>query len=223
MPLRQPHHVRLAATSRYIVYSDGVTPSAQYTYDENRPNYYQNINRLTSMRTHAGGVTQTLMSYDYAAGQVARNIQTVGGNSYELRYSYNLAGQLTSKTYPTGRVVAYNYDTAARPYSIADGSRTYVNNFVYAAHGGLTNETYGNGVAHQLGYNSRLQPNAVTLTKNGGTLQHFAYQDGQVDQATGAVDATKNVGQVARLDSYVGGTADTNRLWQQRFSYDSLR
>jgi YD repeat-containing protein len=35
------------------------------------------------------------------------------GQSYNFSYTYNLAGALTSETYPSGRVVTSRYDGAA--------------------------------------------------------------------------------------------------------------
>jgi hypothetical protein len=54
-------------------------------------------------------------------------------------------------------------------------------------------------------------------------LQRYDYQYGQVNQATGAVDAQKNNGQLGRTDAFIGGTPQSPaKQWEERFSYDSL-
>ena len=60
------------------------------------------------------------------------------------------------------------------------------------------------------------------MPKDGTTLQHYQYSYGTVNAGTGAVDATKNNGQLGRLDAFIGGTAAANKQWEQRYTYDSL-
>ena len=43
--------------------------------------------------------------------------------TYALEYGYNLAGQLTSEKYPSGRIVTNSYDANGRLSGIADASR----------------------------------------------------------------------------------------------------
>jgi YD repeat-containing protein len=202
----------------YTGETTGTTPSVTYTYDQARTGYY-NQGRLTEVKTTSGGTTQTLQAYDYnLMGAISRQQQTVSGTTYTITYAYNMAGQMTSETYPSGRVVSYSYDGASLLSSVADASRTYVNGFAYAAHGGLTSETWGNGGVHTLSYNNRLQASQVKLSVGGTERQRYDYLYGQVDQTTGTVDATKNTGQVARIEGYI----DSVRQWQQRYSYDTL-
>ena len=53
-------------------------------------------------------------------------------------------------------------------------------------------------------------------------FQHYQYRYGTVNAETGVVDATKNNGQVGRLDAFIGGTAPANKQWEQRYTYDAL-
>ena len=95
------------------VYSDG-TPTVSYAYDQART-VYHNHGQLTEVATAAvGGAPLTRQVYDYTQmGQVARQQQTIGASTYTLTYGYNQAGQLVSETYPSGRVVKYDYDARA--------------------------------------------------------------------------------------------------------------
>ena len=53
--------------------------------------------------------------------------------------------------------------------------------------------------------------------------QRLDYAYGTVDAATSNVDATKNNGQLGRVETFTGGTTTSpNRVAQQRFTYDSL-
>lgn len=44
-----------------------------------------------------------------------RTRQGTNGSNYELSYAYNLAGGMTSETYPSIRVASTAYDNAGRP------------------------------------------------------------------------------------------------------------
>ena len=206
-----------------ITYSDG-TPKVTYTYDQapSDQNYF-NAGRLTEVATWTGTTKQTSQSYEYdRMGRVASHKQTIiGADPYTFTYSYNLAGELKREAYPSGRVLTNEYDAAARLSKVkvegTDG-RVYTNALKYAAHGGLTSETLGNGVIQTVSYNNRLQVEEMSLTKQSNVLGRYIYKYGQVNPATGAVDATKNTGQVARIEGLIG----TELQWQQRLSYDSL-
>jgi hypothetical protein len=83
--------------------------------------------------------------------------------------------------------------------------------------------TYGNGATETKSYNSRMQTTSQSLVKAGTVLQRYDYQYGQVNQATGAVDAMKNNGQLGRTDAFIGGTPQSpTKQWDERFSYDPL-
>lgn len=96
-----------------LTYSDG-TPAATNRYDR-RPaddpqgQTYLNLGRLVEVRTEATAeAPATSQVYDYdLMGRVVRQRQAVGANTYALAYAYNLAGAMTSETYPSGRVVTY--------------------------------------------------------------------------------------------------------------------
>jgi RHS repeat-associated protein len=195
------------------------TPNVFYTYDQIVGSFF-NKGRLTQVETKVGSSVQTSVQYNYnKMGQVAQHTQTVNGTSYTTSYLYNLIGDLTKETYPAGRrAVSYNYDDAARLQSVADGARTYTDGFAYAPHGGLLAETFGNSTVHSLTYNTRLQPIQIKLMSGATVLQRYDYAYGEVDTTTGAVDVTKNTGQVARVEGYIG----TQKQWQQRYSYDEL-
>lgn len=201
-----------------ITYSDG-TPTATYTYDETRGNYF-NRGRLTTASTTATmDAPATSEAYDYdLMGRVANHRQTIGATVYTMAYGYNFIGQLTTETYPSGRVVTNTYSEGARLMNVYDDSRTYVSAMAYRPHGGLESETWGNGATHAMTYNARLQASERRLSVGSTEVQRYTYLYGATDMASGAVDATKNTGQIGRIESFVNGT----KQWDQRHKYDEL-
>ncbi len=212
-----------------VAYSDD-TPTLTDKYDQARtdapPSGQQSVTfynkgrltEVTTAATAAAPLTQQLYDYDLM-GRTVRQQQVVDTNIYSLRYTYNLGGGLTSETYPSGRVVSYSYDSAARLQSVASGSTTYASAMTYKPFGALESMTLGNGAAYSLSYSdTRLQVSSISLTQGATTVQRYDYEYGQVDMADGTVDASKNDGQLARIE----GTIGSQRQWQQRFSYDSL-
>ncbi len=70
------------------------------------------------------------------------------GTAFVTQRTYNLAGAVTSQTYPSGRTVTYAYDLAGRASSftgnLGDGvSRNYATSITYDVWGGLSRERFG--------------------------------------------------------------------------------
>jgi YD repeat-containing protein len=137
---------------------------------------------------------------------------------YKLTYAYNHAGFLTGETYPSGRVLTYAYDDGGRLSGVGDGTTTFASSFAYGPHGGLTSETFGNTAVHTLNYNRRMQASQVKLSLSSTVLQQYDYDYGEFNTSSGAVDTSKNNGQVGKITSTIGTTAQ----WNQGFSYDEL-
>jgi RHS repeat-associated protein len=151
---------------------------------------------------------------------------------YATPVTYDLAGNVTSQTYPSGRTVNYAYDTAGRTTTftgnLGDGtSRTYADQMSYDAAGHLTKERFGTSqlLYHNLHYNVRQQlyDNRVGTnssdewTWDRGALEWY-YSSNQVWGGSG----TDNNGNVLRADHWVvgaGGTWDTNYDY---YAYDGL-
>jgi RHS repeat-associated protein len=211
------------------VYSDG-TPTLTSRYDQARTDapspgeqavVFYNKNRLTEVTTAATAtLPQTQQLYDYdLMGRTRRQRQVVDANTYELRYAYNIGGGLVSERYPSGRVVSYGFDAAARLSSVSSGATTYASNMTYKPFGGLESMSLGNGTAYSMSYDdARLQLSSLALTQGSSVVQKYEYKYGAVNMATGDVDTSKNVGQIARIE----GTIGSQKQWQQRFSYDTL-
>jgi RHS repeat-associated protein len=79
--------------------------------------------------------------------------------------SYDLAGDLASLTYPSGRKVTYQYNNAIQPtqvrfdsYNGTSVGYNYLSAASYAPIGAPTSLTLGSGVIESASYNDRLQP-----------------------------------------------------------------
>ena len=85
--------------------------------------------------------------------------QVTDGTAYPFSYSYNVDGTVRTEQYPSGRVVAYDYDRRglARKVGLNQVGNADYGTASYAPHGGLGTLTLGNGATETWSYNNRLQ------------------------------------------------------------------
>jgi RHS repeat-associated protein len=202
---------------------------------------------LTSVSSSVSGYNYS--SYD-ALGRITASQQVIDGQTYSMSYQYDLAGNMTSQTYPTGRVVTQSFDNAGRLANIsgqasAGTPKTYANAFGYTAHGAVERMRLGNGRWEHTNFNNRLQPTEIGLgssatdssvlklnyeygtTTNYGNVLKQVITVPTIGTATGFT-ATQHYqyDQLNRLTGAqeVNGTSSTwqssGTLWQQKFSYD---
>ena len=114
-----------------------------YTYDQGANGKGQ----LTDMTDPSGTYTYT---YD-ALGNLVTEEKTIDGVTYTTQYAYDPAGILTNITYPGGRTVTYELDTAGRVTQVTSTKEsitsTLAENISYLPFGPLQGLTYGNGTA----------------------------------------------------------------------------
>lgn len=117
------------------------------------------IGRLTRM---TDGTGRTQYCYD-RFGRLVRKVQTTGGQTYAVRYAYDVAGRRTSMTYPSGMVVGYGYDALGRVASVTvarpgQAAQTLLSNVAYDAFGPVTTFVYGNGRTLARTYDRNYRP-----------------------------------------------------------------
>ncbi len=156
------------------------------------------------------------------------------GPTYQISRSYNLAGAVTSQTYPSGHTVSYAYDAAGRTASfngnLGDGvSRSYASAFIYNARHQVTQELFGTQTPlyHKLQYNIRGQLWDVRVSTgsdvngswNRGCLQFF-YESTLTHGASGP----DNNGNVLKASHYIplDDQANTWSIPHQLYTYDAL-
>jgi RHS repeat-associated protein len=146
------------------------TPAVSYTYDATSVS--NSKGRLTQVSTTVSATNYT--GYD-AMGRVTASSQSTNGQTYLLGYGYNLAGGMTSETYPSGRTITTAFDAAGRINGVTgSGNKTYASSFSYWPHGAVSSMTLGNNLIESTQFNSRLQPTSIGL----GSLATFAYTYG---------------------------------------------
>jgi RHS repeat-associated protein len=196
------------------------TPGVNFSYDSGVTNA---IGRLVSVSSSAA--TNRITGYD-SLGRVTGSSQTIGTSSpFPFSYTYNLAGALTSTTYPSGRSVATTYDPANRATSVTgtlNGTPTnYLTGITYQPHGGLKAHTYGNLLARTYGYNNRLQATEMkdTLPSVTNPLMDLQYYFG--GSTTLNANSAANNGNLTQavMGAQVGSTAMS---FTQTYTYDSV-
>jgi RHS repeat-associated protein len=191
----------------------GTTPMVTYVYDALGAGL-NGKGRLTSVNSSVS--SSSYASYD-VMGRVLTANQTTDGQTYTTRYQYNLAGSMTSETYPSNRVVVTEYDAAGRIAGVktnaalyyAGGTPSTANAMSYTAHGANLAMRLGNGKWEHTNFNSRLQPEQIGLGTSGidSSLMRLDYTYG----------TTNNNGNVLSQNTAIGGMTLT-----QGYTYDEL-
>lgn len=164
-------------------------------YDESGPDRYGQ-GRLTSL-TDAHGIANY---YYYPNGKLRRLERTIDGVAYETAYTY-VNGLLDTITYPSGRVVDYDYDAFGRVSRVVDvqgGQETELaSQFDYLPFGPMDSVTYGNGLTLDRTFNSDYSIQTQTLP---GVLDLTYHYDG--------------FGNIRAIDDSL------SPAWNQVFAYD---
>jgi len=206
-------------------------PTVATTYDQ--PNCLgltscQNIGYATSVTDAAGSESWAYQIDSTNQRSVHQNQRTTKSVSKGTTYYFNLAGNVTSISYPTGRVVNYSYSAADRAITAQDSANgiTYATGpsaplagclsaavcftpqgSIYSMSIGVTSSFAGLNVSET--FNNRLQPTEIKASSAAGNALDISYSF--VDTASG-----KNAG-------HVNGIANNlNPSRSQSFTYDQL-
>jgi RHS repeat-associated protein len=221
----------------YNVGSTGVpaTASVNFAYGTSSASF--NNGRLLTMTDGLGSETYT---YDQL-GRVIQLQKVLNGTGTcqssmpcNIVYAYNLANELTSITYPSGRVVNQSYDSTARLTAISNGGTgsNYASGFGYNPAGQVTGFNYGNGVAVVFGYSPQLlQLATLGYSTNTQTLFSLSYGYVQNGGNNGQITSINDGIQPGRTANYTYdalnrlGTAVTNgstgySQWGLSWTYD---
>jgi RHS repeat-associated protein len=194
--------------------------------------------RLVAVTYGSGGSAGDYYGYDGAGHAVLKTQQTAGSN-YQVSATYNLAGAITSQTYPSGHIVNYGYDGAGRTNSITgrlgDGrDRSYATGISYSSLGGIAQEQFGTQTSlyHKLHYNQRgqlfdIRVSSYSLAANewdwnrGALVSYYSSNYSWGGNSTGS--GLDNNGNVTRQQHWVP-TSDPNNYsyTQDDYAYDSL-
>ncbi|MDX6500664.1 MAG: hypothetical protein QOG23_3924 [Blastocatellia bacterium] len=195
--------------------------------------------RLVGLTYGAAGAG-TYFGYD-ALGRSLLSIQRIDGLNYQVSASYNLAGAISSETYPSDHVVIYNYDQAGRladkdaqnlafTGNLGDGTqRIYSAGMSYTSAGQISQEQFGTTtpVYSKLFYNSRQQLSEILASTVGGDA---SWNRGKIvndysNQCSGALcSGTDNNASLKKQSVFIPNddqnTSSTSRF--QQYGYDNL-
>lgn len=205
-----------------ISYTDS-TPAITYYYDGDNPINVSSLNpkgRLTGIATAR---IKEAFSYD-TSGRIINEVKEIDGQLYAISYTYDLAGNVTSQVYPSGRIVSGEINSAGRITRLRDETRVrdILSNISYTAFGNIRQKAYGNGIVNSTVFNNRLQPARI----NYGNVFDISYNyyDSNNENNGNVVGITDNL-YVSKSTSYVYD--ELNRMisassstWAQSFSYD---
>jgi RHS repeat-associated protein len=154
-----------------------------YVYD----NCVNGKDRLCSM-TDASGTT----TYAFTPkGQVAKETKTIDSIQYVTQYAYDQNDNVKTMTYPSGRVITYNYSNNA-VISVLNNAANLATNIQYKPFGGISSLTYGNGLAGSISYDNQYRVTGITA----GSVMNLNYPtydaNGNIMAINNALDPTKN-------------------------------
>jgi YD repeat-containing protein len=129
-----------------VTFQDGSKQT--YGYDQGA----NGIGRLSTItETNSSNQVTSVIAYAYDQhGRVTNETRTVGGVQYAVGYHYDSGGHLDQLTYPSGRTVAYTFDSLGRISSMTtakpgEPALSVVSNVAYHPFGGVKSYTLGNG------------------------------------------------------------------------------
>ena len=112
--------------------------------------------------------------YDEVNRVTSRSVAITGGGTSSVGYSYYPAG-ISTMTYPSAKVLQYDYDDAGRTTSAAIGTTNYATGIQYASHGAMSQMTYGNGLVETWSYNAALQPFSIAVSGTSSLTLQYSY------------------------------------------------
>ncbi|WP_044176066.1 RHS repeat-associated core domain-containing protein [Granulicella mallensis] len=235
-------------------YNDGVTNTSLYGYDSSSINFVpvpQNgrgnvsvslantIGRLTFASSTTSGSLDAF-SYDSMGRLVnqwssAPSFNIDNGTIAAISAGYDLAGNMTSLTYPDGRTVSQQWDGGGHLTQVSDVSGQYqylTPSTTYWPNGTPSAVFYGNGVGNGTFLNNRLQADEIGIVRVGSAApgsypgnNNLAVKEYCYGPATSAISA-ELPGCPSR------GSANNGNIWQvmdvlhsgytENLSYDSL-
>ena len=120
----------------------------------------------------AAGITRYV--YD-ELGRLIRVKEKRDTLTFVTEYDYDLSGNITDITYPSGRVVSYEYNANNDVISVDDGSTNLADAITYLPFGSIESLLYGNGLDLYNTFNTAYQ---LTDRQIGGVLNDSYEYDG---------------------------------------------
>ncbi len=163
-----------------------------YTFDYDAANN----ERKGRLWKETGPSVTRKFSYDYV-GRVTAESLVFSGTPYPVLYSWDKNGNLSSMTYPSGRVVNYTYDSADRVFKATDTkgatTTTGLDSTFYLPFGPDTSMKLGNGIKVRKVFNRKYYADSIKNTTIGIFGRSYLYDhNGNITQLLDLVDSTKS-------------------------------
>jgi RHS repeat-associated protein len=206
------------------------SPQVDYFYDgkgmpSGVPTPTSALGQTTAVKS---SVAESITAGFDVMGRVTSQLQVVDPQStddrktYSMAYTYDLAGGLVTETYPSGKVIATEYDNASRVAGVRRQNGNYyvgggANGMQYTAFGALEAIKLGNGLWEHREYNIRQQPTRIALgtSTTDASVLNLTYTYGTV--INGSLDVTWNNGNPQSQSITAPGPSLT-----QKYEYDPL-
>lgn len=193
---------------KYVVYSKAgsTNRSVSWTYDQTGTSFGAGIGRLT---TAATADANTTFRYDALGRVVGTSQATSVGGTRTVSYAYDAAGNITSMTYPSGRVINFvRVNGQVRSINKEPPLTPFIDQIVMNANGQPESWVWSfpgsTPRAHQRVYdtNGRLVRHSL-----GNLVRDITYDDAD---------------RISRYTHYAAATAQPAPNYDQAFSYDEL-
>ncbi len=234
--------MRRTVQNMSYAYDLTANPISKATPDEITVGYvYDNLNRLTSINfpdssqdisysydstgkvlsmTDPSGTTAYV--YD-SSNRLTTETKTIEGKTFNTSYSYTLSGALTAITYPSGRIISYEYDPIGRIVKVIeekDGKRQeIIKDIAYLSSGAISSITQGNNLITTKTYDNRNQLSSLSI----GNLKQLSYARdnvGNITAITDVLDSTKT--KTFAYDALYRLTQATGIWGTISYNYDSV-
>jgi RHS repeat-associated protein len=210
-----------------------------YGYDSVNPAEPNGIGRLLFTTNNTNQAEQYF--YDAVGRMTAQTsyLPSATSTPETVSASYDLAGNITSLTYPDGRVVNQTWDGGGHLIQISDGTdyQYLTNSSTYWPNGAPQGIRYGNGVANGHELNNRLQVIGSGATRlaspsNGSFSTQYVLSARQSCFGPFVAFVAPTLPGCPAIPSGAAGAGNNGNIWQitdalnsantQGFTYDSL-
>ncbi len=200
-------------------YSD-LTPDVTFHYDAS--NVQNSKSRLTKV---SSSVSETLYtSFDTSGNVLGSQQHFIDGQTHGFSYTYNLNGDLLTQTYPSGKVVRFEYDETGDLARVKHSlTFSYAQSIKYTPGGEIEQLRFGNSRWETTKFNSRRQIIEIGLgnSANDSSIWKTNYEYGDWQGTT--LNPQKNNGSLARQTILVPTIANVNGFTAiQTYAYDPL-
>lgn len=191
--------------------------ATSWTYDGTASSN-KGVGRLTSWSDESGSGSRFYDNF----GNITNETRVIGGKTYSVDYTYDLANRITQIIYPSGRYVNYTYDssgyltTVTTKPSAMGGTTTLASSIVHKPFGPIASFTFGNSEAHTRTYDNNYWLTDIDTVYSGTYVQRLDFghdNAGNLTSITDNIDNTRN--ETLTVD-------DLNRLYTASGKYGSI-